>query len=66
MTDILLLFLLILINGVFAMWEIAVVSSRRARLVLMAETSGGARRALALAYFLSYCQRAAALHRLHW
>ena len=48
-TDILLLFVLILINGVFAMSEIAVVSSRRARLSQMAETSGGARHALALA-----------------
>jgi putative hemolysin len=49
MTDILSLFVPILINGVFAMSEIAVVSSRRARLSQMAETSGGARRALALA-----------------
>jgi putative hemolysin len=48
-TDILLLLVLFLLNGVFAMSEIAVVSSRRARLVQMAETSGGARRALALA-----------------
>jgi putative hemolysin len=49
MTDILLLLALILLNGVFAMSEIAVVSSRRARLLQMAETSAGARRALALA-----------------
>jgi putative hemolysin len=48
-TDILLLFVLFLLNGVFAMSEIAVVSSRRARLVQLAETSAGARRALALA-----------------
>ena len=48
-TDILLLLFLILLNGVFAMSEIAVVGSRRARLVQMAETSSGARRALALA-----------------
>ena len=47
--DILLLLVLILLNGAFAMSEIAVVSSRRARLVRMAETSGGARRALGLA-----------------
>jgi putative hemolysin len=47
--DILLLLVLFVLNGVFAMSEIAVVSSRRARLVQMAETSGGARRALALA-----------------
>jgi len=47
--DLLVLLLLILLNGVFAMSEIAVVSSRRARLVQMAEASGGARRALALA-----------------
>jgi putative hemolysin len=48
-TDVLLLLVLILLNGVFAMSEIAVVSSRRARLLQMAETSAGARRALALA-----------------
>jgi putative hemolysin len=48
-TDFLLLLALILLNGVFAMSEIAVVSSRRARLVQMAETNGGAPRALALA-----------------
>jgi putative hemolysin len=48
-TDILLLLVLFLLNGVFAMSEIAVVSSRRARLVQLAETSAGARRALALA-----------------
>jgi putative hemolysin len=46
---ILVLLVLILLNGVFAMSEIAIVSSRRARLVHMAEASGGARRALALA-----------------
>ncbi len=48
-TDIVLLLVLFLLNGVFAMSEIAVVSSRRARLVQMADTSGGARCALALA-----------------
>jgi putative hemolysin len=48
-TDLLLLFALILLNGVFAMSEIAVVSSARARLLQMAETSAGARRELALA-----------------
>jgi putative hemolysin len=48
-TDLLLLLFLMLLNGVFAMSEIAVVSSRRARLVQMAETSSGARHALALA-----------------
>jgi putative hemolysin len=47
--DILLLLVLFLLNGLFAMSEIAVVSARRARLVQMAERSGGARRALALA-----------------
>jgi putative hemolysin len=47
--ELLILFVLILVNGVFAMSEIAVVSSRRARLVQMAETNSGARRALALA-----------------
>jgi putative hemolysin len=47
--DILLLLILILLNGIFAMSEIAIVSSRRARLVQMAEGgSSGARHALAL------------------
>jgi putative hemolysin len=46
--DILLLLVLFLLNGVFAMSEIAIVSSRRPRLVHMAKTSSGARRALAL------------------
>jgi putative hemolysin len=50
LTDISILLVLILLNGVFAMSEIAIVSSRRARLVQMAETgSAGARRALKLA-----------------
>jgi putative hemolysin len=50
MTDILLLLVLILLNGVFAMSEIAIVSSRRARLVQLAESgSSGARHALTLA-----------------
>jgi putative hemolysin len=45
-----LLLALILINGVFALSEISVVSSRRARLVQLAEAgSSGARHALALA-----------------
>ena len=49
-TDILLLFVLILLNGLFAMSEIAIVSSRRARLMQMAERgSSGARHALVLA-----------------
>jgi putative hemolysin len=48
-TDILILLFLILLNGVFAMSEIAVLSSSRARLLQMAETRGGARRAMALA-----------------
>lgn len=48
--DILLLLILILLNGIFAMSEIAIVSSRRARLVQMADGgSAGARHALALA-----------------
>jgi putative hemolysin len=38
LTDILLILLLIPINGAFALSEIAIVSSRRARLVQMAET----------------------------
>jgi magnesium and cobalt exporter, CNNM family len=50
LTSILLLFVLILLNGVFAMSEIAIVSSRRARLVQMADSgSAGAGHALALA-----------------
>jgi putative hemolysin len=50
LTDLLLLLVLILLNGVFAMSEIAIVSSRRARLVQMAEGgSAGARHALTLA-----------------
>ena len=48
-TDLLLVFVLILVNGLFAMSEIAIVSSRRARLVQMAdEGSSGAQRALQL------------------
>ena len=48
-TDLLLIFVLILLNGLFAMSEIAIVSSRRARLVQMAdEGSTGAQRALQL------------------
>lgn len=47
--DLTLVFLLILLNGVFAMSEIAIVSSRRARLAqLAAAGSKGAERALAL------------------
>lgn len=50
LTDILFLLLLILINGAFALSEIAVVSSRRARLVQLADAgSAGARHALTLA-----------------
>ncbi|MET0214022.1 MAG: CNNM domain-containing protein, partial [Vicinamibacterales bacterium] len=48
-TDISLLLILILLNGVFAMSEIAIVGSKRARLLQMAETgSTGARHALKL------------------
>ena len=48
--DVLLLFVLVLVNGLFAMSEIAIVSSRRARLVQMADGgSSGARLALQLA-----------------
>ena len=48
--EFLLLFLLIVLNGVFAMSEIAIVSARRARLMQMAEAgSKGARHALTLA-----------------
>jgi putative hemolysin len=48
--DVLLVFFLILLNGVFAMSEIAIVSSRRARLVQMAEDGRvGAQHALQLA-----------------
>jgi putative hemolysin len=50
LTDILLVFVLILLNGLFAMSEIAIVSSRRARLVQMAESGrSGAQHALQLA-----------------
>jgi putative hemolysin len=50
MTDILLVFVLILLNGLFAMSEIAIVSSRRARLVRMADGGrSGAQHALQLA-----------------
>jgi putative hemolysin len=49
-TDLLLLFFLILLNGVFAMSEIAIVSARRARLLQLADAgSAGARHALDLA-----------------
>ena len=48
--DVLLLLLLIALNGIFAMSEIAVVSARRARLIQLAEEgSKGARHALTLA-----------------
>ena len=48
--DLLLLLALFVLNGVFAMSEIAIVSARRARLQQMAEAgSGGAARALDLA-----------------
>jgi putative hemolysin len=48
LTDVILLLALILINGVFAMSEIAIVSSRRARLLHMADAGrSGARHALA-------------------
>jgi putative hemolysin len=48
--DVILLLGLILLNGVFAMSEIAIVSSRRTRLLQMAEAGGtGARHALKLA-----------------
>jgi putative hemolysin len=49
LTDLLLLFVLIVLNGIFAMSEIAIVSSRRARLIQMADAgSRGAGHALAL------------------
>src|SRR5262245_52924248 len=48
-TDLLLVFVLILLNGLFAMSEIAIVSSRRARLVQLADDgNAGAQRALQL------------------
>ena len=50
LTDIALLLFLILLNGVLAMSEIAIVSSRRARLVQLADAgNSGARHALRLA-----------------
>jgi putative hemolysin len=49
LTDIALLLILILLNGVFAMSEIAIVGSKRTRLLQMAESgSAGARHALTL------------------
>ena len=48
-TEVLLLFALILLNGVFAMSEIALVTSRRARLqALVEQGDSGAAAALAL------------------
>jgi putative hemolysin len=47
--DILLILGLILLNGFFAMSEMAVVTSRKSRLKQMAETNRGARMALSLA-----------------
>lgn len=50
LSDIFLILLLVALNGAFALSEIAVVSSKRARLAHMAESgSRGARQALALA-----------------
>ena len=50
LTDILLVFALILLNGLFAMPEIAIVTSRRVRLLQMAENGrAGAQHALQLA-----------------
>jgi putative hemolysin len=50
LTDISLLLVLIFLNGIFAMSEIAIVSSKRARLLHMADAGGsGARHALKLA-----------------
>jgi putative hemolysin len=49
-TDLLLVFVLILLNGLFAMSEIAIVSAPRAQLVQMADqVSSGTQRALQLA-----------------
>lgn len=49
LTDVLILLSLILLNGVFAMSEIAIMSSRRARLTQMADAGNrGARHALTL------------------
>src|SRR5215203_2299967 len=49
LTDISLLLFLILLNGIFAMSEIAIVGSKRARLLQLAETGRlGARHALTL------------------
>ena len=47
--EILIIFVLLLANGVFALAEIAIVSSRKARLKALADSSAGARTALALA-----------------
>jgi putative hemolysin len=49
LTDLFILLVLILLNGLFALSEIAIVSAKPARLVQLAESgSGGATRALAL------------------
>src|SRR5215217_4730536 len=49
-TDVLIILALIALNGLFAMSELAIVSSREARLKAMVNAgSGGARTALALA-----------------
>ena len=61
LTDLLLLVLLTLLNGIFAMSEIALVSSRKVRLQSLSdEGSSGARKALELyrfpAHFLSTIQ----------
>jgi putative hemolysin len=47
--DVLIILALVGLNGVFAMSELAIVSSRRARLRALAKTSAGARKALDLA-----------------
>ena len=50
LTDLLIVLALVLLNGVFAMSEIAIVSSRRARLLQMADAGGtGAQYAIKLA-----------------
>src|SRR6476619_5044128 len=49
MSELLIVFVLVLFNGFFALSEMAVITSRKARLKQMAATSRSARRALDLA-----------------
>ena len=56
LVEILILFLLLLLNGVFAMAEIAIVSSRKGRLKKLAD-EGSARARAALAALLRQARK---------